>query len=137
MDIGTVRQHRQHPVENPHSIEFAKHIIVGPGAQRAAAIILVIAFEHHRDMRLGRARIGAQPAAHLEPGEVVHDPVDEDPDRPFDQAARSIRPDALERKAIGAVDKVLARFAQLLREEDVDYGHAGKPLHFRQSGAVM
>src|SRR5688500_644960 len=90
-------------VEDRLAADRSDHVIVGPGTHGPAPVLEIVVLEHHRDMRPGRATVGAQAAAHLEPGELRNDPVDEGPAAAFDQLARAGRRQPLEGKGHLAV----------------------------------
>ena len=89
-----------------------------------AAILGVIRFQHHRDMGVGSAGIGAQAAAHFQPGELGQHPVDKGPHRPFDQSPRPFGPQPVKGKAPLIVHEILKAFAKVASQEDIDDVHA-------------
>ena len=84
------RVQRQDPVEDRLPTDRPHEVVVGAGPQGAAAIFGIVALEHHGDVCILGPRIGAQPAAHLQAGEVRHHPVDEDPHRAFEKHRRAV-----------------------------------------------
>ncbi len=79
-DIGA-----EHPVEKGGAGQRADHVVVGPHAQRALAIVHVVLFENDGDMGMAGEAVRAQAAAEFEAGHFRQHPVDEHPERPFDQ----------------------------------------------------
>lgn len=118
-----VQLHRHDPVEHDCTVERPDNVVVRPGLERAAAIVKVVVFQHHRDVRRGGALVRAQAAAHLQPRHVVHHPVDEGPHRPLDQLAWSLGADPGEREAALVVNEIVQRVSQCVGQEDVDHGH--------------
>ena len=123
MALGPARLQRQHPVEHRGAGERADNVIIRPGPKRAAAILGIVAFQHHGYMGIGGAGIGTQPAAHLQPREIVHHPVDEGPHRPLDQPARAFRPQPVEGEAALIMDEIIEAFAEFAGQEDIDDVH--------------
>ena len=114
---------REHAVEHRLAVERADRVVVGPGLERAAAVLAVVGLEHDRHVRVAHPRVGAQPAAHLEAGEVLHDPVDERPGGPLDQLARPFGGEQVEGEHGVAVDEVLEPRGAGVRRQDADPVH--------------
>jgi hypothetical protein len=114
---------RDHPVEDRSAVDRPEHVIVGPRLQRAAAVLGIIGLEHHRDVRLARARVGPQAAAHLEPGEIVEHPVDEGPDGALDQTLGAGPVYPRESVATPGVDEIVHRLGAAIGEKNIDHVH--------------
>ena len=89
----------------------------------AAAIFGIVRFQHHGDMGVGGAHIGAQAAAHLQTGKFGQHPIDKGPHRPFDEARRTIRPQPVEGEAAMVVNEVLKAGTEVAGHEDIDDIH--------------
>ena len=88
-------------------------------------------------MSIGSARIGAQPAAHFKPRQIVHHPVDEGPHRPFNKTPRAFRAERVKGEAALIVDKILKALAQFAGEENIDDIHVQlAPVRYRGGAGV-
>ena len=75
-------------------------------------------------MRVFHARVRAQPAAHLEPGKVIHHPVDEGADGTFDQPPRAVGKEACESITQIAIVEVGKIARHRVGQEYIDRSHA-------------
>lgn len=103
---------RQHPVEHRSAGQRPDHVVISSGTERAAAVFRIILLEHHGDMRVRGALVGAQPTAQLQPGQIGQHPVDKGPHRPLDQPPGSLRSEPVESEATVIMNEILKALAR-------------------------